>query len=784
MQKKAVFHTEGPLLVLAGAGSGKTRVLTHRAAYLIEEKGVDPYNILAITFTNKAAGEMRERIDRIAEGGARVWVSTFHSLCVRILRRHIELCGFKENFSIYDADDQKKIVKEVVKKLNINTKLCNERTILNRISSWKDKLIKPEEAYRKAAGQYGQMQIADAYGLYQETLKKNNALDFDDLIMKTVELFDEHPEVLDIYSERFKYIMVDEYQDTNTAQFNLVERLARRHGNICVVGDDDQSIYKFRGADIENILSFETTFKNAAVIKLEQNYRSTSNILNVANEIIKNNDSRRSKKLWTGKGSGRSIEYYQLEDAKDEAALVAGNIKRGKAEGRKFSDFACLYRTNAQSRALEEGMMNASIPYKIVGGVNFFSRKEIKDILAYLKTIDNGEDDLSVKRILNVPRRDIGQTSEARIDSFAAERGISFFDALLRADEAGVSGQSLLKIKKFTDEIGRFRLKAAEASIRELVEDVINKTGYVEAVKKEETKEKAVERIENINELITKCVEYDESAETPTLGGFLEEVSLVADIDSLEMSNDYVALMTVHSAKGLEFPCVFLCGMEDGLFPGFASMESTEDLEEERRLCYVAVTRAMEELTITCAKKRMVRGETYYAKVSRFVEEIPAEYLDVKTNFGRYEKEKFGGPGRRAGHEGDRGFSSGMKNQSSGRRSFGEAVHFKGYGGAGASRQADYGGAGASRQAGYGGTKTPYQTGYGEAKMPSYMKGSGLRKPEKLEYGVGDRVRHIKFGEGTVKEIADGGRDFEVTVDFDRAGTRKMFSSFARLKKM
>lgn len=749
MQKRAVMHTEGPLLVLAGAGSGKTRVLTHRIAYLIEEKGVNPWNILAITFTNKAAGEMRERVNKIVGAGAEmIWVSTFHSACVRILRRHIDNIGFGTNFTIYDADDQKTVMRDLCRRMDIDTRIYKERALLNRISSFKDRLISPEEAYREAAGEYGQMKVADVYGMYQETLKKNNALDFDDLIVKTIELFKKCPDVLENYQERFKYVMVDEYQDTNTAQFHLVRLLAGGYNNLCVVGDDDQSIYKFRGANIENILKFEEAFANAAVIKLEQNYRSTSNILNAANGVIRNNSGRKDKTLWTQKEDGRKILCFRLDDAYREAEMIAGDIAKSVMERTyKYSDIACLYRTNAQSRILEEKMMRANIPYKIVGGVNFYQRMEIKDILAYLKTVDNGLDDIAVKRIINVPKRGIGATTIKKVQEYAAAGDISFYQALCEADNIGVS-RAADKIKKFVGEIEEYRDYANTSSITELVEMILDKTGYTAGLKQENT-EDADGRLENIDEFISKCADYDANSETQGLGGFLEEVALVADIDSLEDGSEYVVLMTIHSAKGLEFPKVFLCGMEEGLFPGYMAInaDSMDDMEEERRLCYVAITRAMEELTISSARMRMLRGETQYSNVSRFVKEIPQEYLETRADTDRY-------------------------------------GHVKGsvtYGGM-SKRQDTYGGY-AKGPGAY--ADSPENRTFKKHSNPAelYKKGSTVVKGEGLDYGAGDTVKHIKFGIGTVMSVVDGGRDYEVTVDFEKVGVKKMFASFARLKK-
>ena len=612
-QQEAVFHTDGPVLILAGAGSGKTRVLTHRVAYLIENKNVNPWNILAITFTNKAAGEMRERVDDIVGFGSEsIWVSTFHSTCVRILRRYIERLGFGNNFTIYDTDDSKNIMKDVCKRLEIDTKQYKERALLSAISSAKNDLISPEEYELKAMGDYGKQKVASVYKEYQGVLRKNNALDFDDLIGKTVELFRICPDVLDYYQERFRYIMVDEYQDTNTAQFELVRLLAGKYRNLCVVGDDDQSIYKFRGANISNILDFEKVFPEAEVIKLEQNYRSTQTILDAANTVIRNNVERKDKALWTDKGEGEQIHFRQFDTAYEEAEFIAGEIGKKKKYGKaEYKDCAVLYRTNAQSRMLEERFIMEGIPYDVVGGVNFYSRREIKDILAYLKTIDNGRDDLAVRRIINVPKRGIGATTILRVQEYADARGISFYDALREADQIMSIGKSAVKLKPFVTMIQSFRSKLEYYSLEELINDVMETTGYVKELEESED-EDAEDRIRNIDELVSKVVAYEESHDEPSLSEFLEEVALVADIDGVDADDNRVLLMTIHSAKGLEFPHVYLAGMEDGVFPSYMTITSDDPsaVEEERRLAYVGITRAKEDLTITCAKQRMLRGET------------------------------------------------------------------------------------------------------------------------------------------------------------------------------
>ena len=679
-QQEAVFCTEGPLLLLAGAGSGKTRVLTHRIAYLMDQ-GVNPYHIMAITFTNKAAKEMRERVDDLVGFGAEhIWVSTFHSTCVRILRRHIDKLGYGNSFTIYDADDQKSLIKQICKQYKIDTKMMPERRIINEISS-------------------------------------------DDLIFKTVELFQFHPEVLDYYQERFRYIMVDEYQDTNTIQFQLVSMLARKYQNLCVVGDDDQSIYKFRGANVKNILNFENVFPEAVTIKLEQNYRSTKNILNAANEVIKHNKGRKTKKLWTENEEGDLIEFHQYGTEYEEARKIIHEIEDLSKEGYDYKNMAILYRTNAQSRVFEESFMIKNIPYRIVGGTNFYQRKEVKDILSYLKVVDNGLDDLAVRRIINVPRRGIGAATIEKINVYAVEHNISFLDACFSADSIDTLGNAKKKINGFADLIREFRRKMQEGSLEELFKYITDETGYIANLKAEETEE-AEGRIENINELLNKVVTYEQEAEEASLSELLEEIALVADIDNLEDSDNRVVLMTLHSAKGLEFPYVFICGMEDGIFPSYMTVmsEDDDDMEEERRLCYVGITRAKKKLYLSAAKRRMMQGRTQFNKVSRFIDEIPEQLLQLDTGVNFKEKR----PDKAL-------FSSNRSNRF----------------------------------------RKPYQA-----------KSFTSTKMDTLPYDVGDMVKHIKFGKGKVLEIVSGGRDYEVTVDFEKAGVKKMFASFAKLKKV
>lgn len=757
-QRQAVMATDGPLLILAGAGSGKTRVLTHRTAYLIEECGVNPYNIMAITFTNKAAGEMRERIDQmVGYGSESIWVCTFHSTCVRILRRYIDRLGFGTNFTIYDSDDQKTLMKDICKRLEIDTKMYKEKMFLSAISSAKDELIDPIEFETRAAGDYVKRKQAQVYREYQQALKQNNALDFDDLIMKTVELFKLDKEVLASYQDRFRYIMVDEYQDTNTAQFELIRLLALKYQNLCVVGDDDQSIYKFRGANIYNILNFEHHFPDATVIKLEQNYRSTQNILDAANAVIANNQGRKEKRLWTDNGAGDKITFEQLDTAAEEADFVARDIARRVRKGEyQYKDCAILYRTNAQSRLFEERFITANIPYKIFGGVNFYARKEVKDLLAYLKTIDNGQDDLAVRRIINIPKRGIGAASINKVALYAQEQEISFYDALCVAEQVPGLGKAAAKIRPFVLFIQSMKAKAKLLSVADLLQEVIETTGYVRELEAEGTDE-AEARIENIDELISKAVDYAEGEEAPTLNGFLENVALVADIDSFDENSDYVVLMTLHSAKGLEFPNVYLAGLEDGLFPSYMSITSDNsqaEIEEERRLAYVGITRAKKNLTITSARVRMVRGQTQYGKVSRFVREIPTELLSGKIYEPKTKEEPIE-----------------QSTFQKARKAFRTVP--------------SYGGSGYGKEVGEGYGSTFRSS---KATKPVYTKVENQRDfgsaGGTLSYQVGDRVRHIKFGDGEVMAIVSGGRDYEVTVDFDKAGTKKMFASFAKLKKV
>ncbi|MBD5530794.1 MAG: UvrD-helicase domain-containing protein [Lachnospiraceae bacterium] len=832
-QREAVYTTEGPLLCLAGAGSGKTRMITHRIAYLIEECQVDPWNIMAITFTNKAAGEMRERVDQlVGMGSESIWVTTFHSSCVRILRRYIDRIGYDNRFTIYDTDDSISVMKDICKSLQIDTKMLKERAILSAISSAKNENISCTEYALGAQGDFQKQKISRAYTEYQERLRKNNALDFDDLLMKTVELFTTCPEVLQAYQRRFQYIMVDEYQDTNTVQFMLIKQLAGSKHNLCVVGDDDQSIYKFRGANIRNILDFEQYFPEAKVVKLERNYRSTQNILHAANAVISNNRGRKEKSLWTEQEGGALLHFRQFDTAYEEAEFLADDICHKRRKGiLDYGDCAVLYRTNAQSRLIEERLVVEGVPYLLVGGQNFYARREIKDILAYLKTIDNGQDDLAVRRIINVPKRGIGATTIVRIQEYAAAHDMSFFDALCEADRIDTIGRSAAKLKPFVLMIQTLRTKQREGfHVDELIREVIDTTGYVRELEASD-EEDARDRIGNIDELISKAVAYEDTHNESSLSEFLEEVALVAEVDNVNDDNR-VLIMTLHSAKGLEFDHVYLAGMEDGVFPGGMAIydDNPAELEEERRLAYVGITRAKKELTLTCAKQRMVRGETQYNDVSRFVREIPQELLDNRPLKTRgwgdhgddsYGEDSFGGRGFGGGFS-KNGFDSSFGGSSGDTGGMSAASFVERYQQQERERQNR---TGANEQSGRSGTgaadyRRRWQQGrvYGDnvfdlkkpkgnagdsrlkevygignaakTARPLFGAGSGIQTGASMsgtggvDYGVGDRVRHMKYGDGTVIKLEKEPKDYKVTVSFDGAGTKIMYAGFAKLKKL
>ncbi len=811
-QKKAVLQTDGPVLILAGAGSGKTRVLTHRVAYLIDECNVNPWNIMAITFTNKAAGEMRERVDKIVGFGAEsIWVSTFHSSCTRILRRYADKLGYRNNFTIYDTDDSKVLMKDILKRYQLETTQLKQRQIMNMISKCKDNLVSPEQYSLTAGNDYVKSRVSKAYIEYQNALKKNNAFDFDDLIMKTVELFKKNSDVLEYYQDRFKYIMVDEYQDTNSAQFELIRLLSEKNRNLCVVGDDDQSIYRFRGANIRNILDFEQYYPDATVIKLEQNYRSTQHILDAANAVISNNSGRKAKALWTDIKDGEKVKLKIFDSGEEEAAYIVSDIGRLKRTGKlSYSDTAVLYRTNAQSRLLEERFVHEGIPYDIVGGTNFYSRREIKDLLAYLKTIESGSDDIAVKRIINVPKRGIGATTIEHVQNYADERQISFFEALCEADQIIAVAKSRTKLLDFVTMIRAFRTKQKGLSLEELLKDIIDVVGYMAYLKTLDDDDDSGDndRAQNVDELISKIAAYEENEEIeqPTLTGFLEEVALVADIDRIGDDNEKVLLMTLHSAKGLEFENVYLAGMEENVFPSYMTLQmedsDPEGVEEERRLAYVGITRAKRNLTLTAARRRMVRGQSQYNSLSRFVREIPDELLDKEKplsaasflydggetiddfddDYDNDYDDDYGNSSLRAGQE-NRGYSGikpsyakGLSSQKSG----------------------------SSSSSGLAGTyklkakpkpkvtkpravpDKPYIAGAGATHAKGSLAGISKGMPLKAaapEYKAGDRVSHIKYGEGVVTSLEEGPRDYKVTVQFDECGQKIMYAAFAKLKK-
>ena len=784
-QVEAVQRTEGPLLVLAGAGSGKTRVLTHRIAYLIQEKGVFPSHILAITFTNKAAAEMRERVEKLLPGeGNSVWVSTFHSMCLRILRREIEHLGYDRDFSIYDTDDQRTLMRQILKELNIDSKTLRERAVLSQISQTKNRGGNAEDYLSESDGDYLSKLIYQCFKRYEEKLKENNALDFDDLLLKTLALFEQFPEVLLQYQERFRYILVDEYQDTNDVQFRLIYALAKKYSNICVVGDDDQSIYRFRGANLENILSFEAEFPGCHTIKLEQNYRSTSPILHLANTVIQENTRRKAKKLWTEKTEGKEVLFQEYETAEEEAREVIRHIR---GENRFYKDFAILYRTNAQSRLFEEQCIAWNIPYQIVGGVNFYQRREIKDLLAYMKIMVNPKDDIAFERIINVPKRGIGNASIEKLRQYGLQfGGFSLIETIPFAKAAGLSGKALSEIEKFSQMMERWK----QEELGKLIERILDDTGYETELLSEGAIE-AESRMENIRELEGKLLSYiQENGEDASLAAFLEEVSLLSDLDRSDLTEDKITLMTLHGAKGLEFPVVFLVGLSDGLFPSALSLGDDEEIEEERRLCYVGITRAEEELYLSSAKNRMVNGQTQYFKISRFFEDIPDELLKKNLLYRpkRSEEELF------LENSGKSYYNSYLKNAESSISSYlgrsGEGGYgAKGYSGGSYERQGRGFGEPYGRQGiGFGKGKSTDAPKYGsldKLKQSGLLqKGFSSGEKAKPSYQEGDRIKHTKFGEGSVLKIEEDVKDYLVTVLFDSAGQKKMMAGFAKLEKL
>ena len=735
MQRKAVLQTEGPVLILAGAGSGKTRALTYRIAYLLET-GVSPENILAITFTNKAAREMRDRVNALALNGERVWVSTFHSACVRILRREIHNIGRDNNFTIFDADDSERLMKQCVLELNLNVKQHTPKSFMNIVSAQKNELIGPENYAAEVSGDFRLKNSVEAYRLYQAKLLEANALDFDDIIFRAVELFVRRPDVLERYQDRFHYIMVDEYQDTNAAQYKLVGLLAARLSNLCVVGDDDQSIYGWRGANVRNILDFEKDFPGAAVIKLEQNYRSTKVILDAANSVIRNNEGRTIKSLWTENRAGTPVNYRRLQTDRDEGLFVAETVCSFVEKGSKYADFAVLYRNNAQSRSIEDMLVRQNVPYRLFGGVRFYERREVKDVLAYLKVILNPRDVVSLARIINVPRRGIGDSTLGKILTYSAENGVPLYESLRDAGEIPGIGSKSANVAAFFALMEEFREFAKERSVTELIGKVLLETGYSAELVTEGTEE-ALGRVDNINELLSKAAEHENENPNADLAGFLEDVALVADIDNYDENEDSMVLMTLHSSKGLEFPCVFITGVEEGIFPSYRSVisASREEMEEERRLCYVGITRARERLYLTTAETRMQFGQSVRNAPSRFLGEIPDEYFE------------------------------GGKNGSTVKRKY--------------SREPD-------------GIKKIFV--YGGSDLQTETKASGVNKAQKgaempgpkdftLDFNVGDTVRQAKYGIGRVVKISPAGADYEATVDFQNIGEKKILAKLSKLAK-
>ena len=765
-QQEAVRTTEGPLLILAGAGSGKTRTLTHRIAYLIEEKGVDPWHILAITFTNKAAEEMKSRVEAMTPEGRSVFVSTFHACCARILRGYADRLGYTKSFTIYDTEDQKVLMRRIIKEKDLDPKIYNEKDVLRQISSLKDEVVTADE-YASRPGSFREQKIAELYTEYQKRLLMADAMDFDDLLVNTVLLFRENEDVLAKYRDRFRYILVDEYQDTNTAQFVFVELLAHEHRNLCVVGDDDQSIYKFRGANIGNILHFEEAFPGAKVIRLEQNYRSTKNILAAANQVISHNEGRMDKTLWSDKPEGDRVALREYADSREEAREIARDIE--KERGRfPYGACAVLYRTNSQSRLLEEAFVDRGIPYILVGGTNFYERREIKDLLAYLKTVANAYDDVAVRRIINVPRRGIGDTTVEKVGTLASQEGITFYDALQRFAEGPDAGKAAAaKLKAFLELIASFREAAKEMRVAELINLILDKSGYREALK-EEGEIEAEARLENLMELQNKAADFgDEAGDPEALGRFLEQVALVADVDEMETGTDRVTLMTMHSAKGLEFPKVYLAGMEQDLFPGARSLYSgsDEDLEEERRLCYVGFTRAQEKLILTAARVRMVNGQTQIHNTSQFVDEIDPLSLKRERNASMLSPREGSERQMKKDYEAGRISTFGRKGQSVGWTDFGDSF---GFGEMPKMR-------GSVRPQGSGPVSSYFSSQ--EEKIREASQSAGDLAP-------GDRVSQKRYGKGTVAEVKQGKRDLEVTVDFDNFGRKVMLAGFAGFEKI
>ena len=757
-QKEAVLATDGPCLVIAGAGSGKTKVLTHKIAYDIES-GIKPWNILAITFTNKAANEMKERIEKLIGDAAKdLWMGTFHSICVRILRRYIDRIGYKTDFVIFDTSDQKTLIKECLKTLKVDDKIFTDRGVLSEISNGKNEMLEPKAYGVKYAGDFRKEKIAEIYELYQRRLRENNAIDFDDIISFTIKILSENPDVLDYYTEKFKYILVDEYQDTNKAQFTLVSLLASKYGNVTAVGDNDQGIYSFRGADISNILNFERDFPGTRIIKLEQNYRCTGNILKAANAVIKHNENKYDKKLWTENEEGHLPCIYCGEDEYDEGRYIVEQINHLKTEEYyKNSDFTILYRMNAQSRAIEDILMREGIPYKVIGGLKFYERKEIKDIIAYLRLIHNSADNLSLKRIINEPKRGIGKTSIEQIQEISDKTGNSMYEIIRNAQEYGLT-RVFSNSRDFIEQIEYLKSKKDELKISDLIKETLNKTGYTKALENENSVE-AETRIENLEEFLTVAIEFEEESADNTLAEFLENITLSSDIDGMEDQDNSITLMTLHSAKGLEFPVVFLVGMEEGIFPGYKSIGEPQALEEERRLFYVGITRAKQYLYLTCAKHRTIFGSTSYNQVSRFVKEIPEELLEGYAEVVErksIDKEEFK----------DYGY----------RWSYGKGQTVKTF------KMSEEDKSAVAKTIGEQGTKSEYQYRTAESFLNSIKQNNQTNDVDLSKYQVGQRVYHKKFGEGTITKLEQEGNDVKVDLEFDKAGHKRLMAKFAGLE--
>jgi len=757
-QKEAVLATDGPCLVIAGAGSGKTKVLTHKIAYDIES-GIKPWNILAITFTNKAANEMKERIEKLIGDAAKdLWMGTFHSICVRILRRYIDRIGYKTDFVIFDTSDQKTLIKECLKALKVDDKIFTDRGVLSEISNGKNEMLEPKAYGVKYAGDFRKEKIAEIYELYQRRLRENNAIDFDDIINFTIKILSENPDVLDYYTEKFKYILVDEYQDTNKAQFTLVSLLASKYGNVTAVGDNDQGIYSFRGADISNILNFERDFPGTRIIKLEQNYRCTGNILKAANAVIKHNENKYDKKLWTENEEGHLPCIYCGEDEYDEGRYIVEQINHLKTEEYyKNSDFTILYRMNAQSRAIEDILMREGIPYKVIGGLKFYERKEIKDIIAYLRLIHNSADNLSLKRIINEPKRGIGKTSIDQIQEISDKTGNSMYEIIRNAQEYGLT-RVYSNSRDFIEQMEYLKSKKDELKISDLIKETLNKTGYTKALENENSVE-AETRIENLEEFLTVAIEFEEESADNTLAEFLENITLSSDIDGMEEQDDSVTLMTLHSAKGLEFPVVFLVGMEEGIFPGYKSIGEPQALEEERRLFYVGITRAKQYLYLTCAKHRTIFGSTSYNQVSRFVKEIPEELLEGYAEVVErksVDKEEFK----------DYGY----------RWSYGKGQTVKTF------KMSEEDKSAVAKTIGEQGAKSEYQFRTAESFLNSIKQNNQTNDVDLSKYQVGQRVYHKKFGEGTIMKLEQEGNDIKVDLEFDKVGHKRLMAKFAGLE--